>query len=182
MQTWTFGPAGIYTATWDGISKVTVTLTAGGAFVASFAAQSLTQAIASPEYQAILSPAPQAGPGFSLLATTGAAGFTLQNATPTILSWTAPNDGQLHRVTCFGMLHVTSAETGGQISIQYFGPFGGASAHTSQILAAGLGTDTAGQAPSFFNVSVGGGTTVSILQSTALTAGAAVLWAEIWGS
>jgi hypothetical protein len=58
MQTWTFGPAGIYTATWDGVSKVTVTLTAGGAFVASFFAQSLTAAVASPEYQAILNPAP----------------------------------------------------------------------------------------------------------------------------
>lgn len=183
MQTWTFGPSGLYTATWDGIGKVTVTLTASGLFVASFAAGSLVQAVASPEYQAILAPAPAAGPGFSLVASTGASGFALQNGTPTILSWTAPNDGQLHRVMVFGQIHVTSAETGGQVSLQYFAPFSGSVAHTSQLFAAALGTDTNGQLLGFVPaITVGAGTTVSILQISALTAGAAVVWAEIWGS
>jgi hypothetical protein len=118
--------------------------------------------------------------GLVMVAGTGIAGFALQNGTPTILSWTAPNDGLLHRVTLFGLIHVTSLETGGQVSMQYFGPFGGATAHTSTILAAGLAADTGGQAANFFNVPVGPGTTVTVAQTSALTAGAATLWAELW--
>lgn len=121
-------------------------------------------------------------PGTTLLATTGASGFALQNATPTIITWTAPNDGLLHRVTLYGLLHVATNETGGVVSFQYTGPFGGAAAHTSQIFAGSLASDTTGVAPSFFNVVVGPGTTVSILQTSALTAGAATVYAELWGS
>ena len=40
-STWTFGPNGVYTASWDGSDTLTVTLTATGAFLESFSGQSL---------------------------------------------------------------------------------------------------------------------------------------------
>jgi len=179
MQTWTFGPAGIYTATWDGVSKVTVTLTAGGAFVASFFASSLTAAVASPEYQAILSPAPSANTGVQLVATTGVNGFALQNATPTILSWTAPNDGAAHRVLVLGSyLDVTSAETGGTLTFNVTGPDGGNVGFG--LFTGGLGTGA--QVAATISRPVKAGTTVSLVQTSALTAGAAILWTELWAS
>lgn len=180
MQTWTFGPAGIYTATWDGVSKVTVTLTAGGAFVASFFAQSLTAAVASPEYQAILSPAPSAVTGLQLMATTGLAGFALQNATPTIQSWTAPNDGNLHRAQIFAVQHVVSTETGGGVQVVYTLPDGTVAApHTALAGGAAAGD---GILQNNLCILVQAGTTVTVKQASALTAGAAVVWAEIWAS
>ena len=45
MQSWTFGPAGAYTATWDGVSLLTVTLTTGGSFVEAFSAPSISSAV-----------------------------------------------------------------------------------------------------------------------------------------
>lgn len=121
-------------------------------------------------------------PLLGLLATTGPGGFALVNGTPAIITWTAPNDGQLHRVQVTALAHVTSAETGGQVNLTYFAPFAGATLHTTTVLAAGLGTDTAGQVNTLPFVTVQPGTVVSIAQGSALTAGAATVWAEIWGS
>jgi hypothetical protein len=112
-------------------------------------------------------------------ASTGLAGFTLQNATPGILSWTAPNDGQLHRFTIFGSIHVTSAETGGQITVNYTLPDGSTPSHT--LFAAGLGVGDSTPALNL-SIPIKPGTTVQINQNTVLSAGAAIMWAEIWGS
>jgi hypothetical protein len=181
MQTWTFGPGGIYTATWDGISKVTVTLTAGGAFVASFYAQSLNAAVASPEYQAILNPAPTSPLALSLVATTGVNGFALQNATPTILTWTAPNDGNMHRAIVIGAVNVTVAETGGQVNAVYTDV--GGNAQNQVVGSAGLGTGVT----TFNNAGrqlllIKPGIALSVSQVSALTAGTAAVYAEIWAS
>ena len=113
-----------------------------------------------------------------LQATTGPAGFALQNGTPTVISWTAPNDGQLHRALFFGSMHVTAAETGGQVNFSYTLPDGTANGVT----AAAGGAGTGPQNVFFYTVVVQAGSTVSVVQATALTLGAAVLWAEIWGS
>jgi hypothetical protein len=117
-----------------------------------------------------------------LQATTGEGGFALQDATPTILTWSVPDDGNLHRVSVYSLMHVTSLETGGVIDIVFEGPFAEAVTHTSQIFAGGLATDTAGQLGSLFEAIVGAGTTVSLIQGSALIGGAAVLYAELWGS
>lgn len=111
-------------------------------------------------------------------AATGLAGFALQNATPTILTWTTPADGKIHRLFFVAQLVVTSLETGGQILLNFTDPssvvrnraqFPGGS-------AAGLFIPADEQmwlvAPN---------TTVTVTQNTALTAGAATLWAELWG-
>ena len=117
------------------------------------------------------------GPILVLQATTGVAGFALQNATPTIISWTAPNDGNLHRFIVICSLDVSSAETGGAVSLVCTPP--GAGAQTTSLYAGGLGT---GPAYNTQERLVQPGTTVTVEQSSALTGGAATVWAEIWGS
>jgi hypothetical protein len=118
-----------------------------------------------------------AGP-LALLASTDIEGFPLQNATPNILTWTAPNDGQMHRVTVSGILGVSSATTGGAITLEGTSPAG---AFASSIQG---GTQGAGvhalTSPGFLAVS--SGTTVTLQQTSAVTAGAGVVYAELWGS
>jgi hypothetical protein len=127
--------------------------------------------------------------GMVLQRTTGPAGFTLVNGTPVILTWTAPNDGQLHRFTLFARLIVTSAITGGQI---FAGNTAGASPLPGTVNNSGaslfltnkgagdylLGKDN----QSDFKGVLGPGETVYIQELTAVTAGAGVVYAEIWGS
>jgi hypothetical protein len=117
-----------------------------------------------------------------LLASTGPAGFALQNATPVILSYTFPNDGNLHRLFIGGSMNVTSAETGGQVTYTCSPPAGGAVTGTV-LFAAGSGVaPNLGSLGNRTLVVAGSGTTVTVQQATALTAGAAVVWVEIWGS
>jgi len=118
-------------------------------------------------------------PAMNLLLTTGAAGFTLQNATPNILVWTAPNDGQPHRVFVVGNQNVSVSETGGQVSMTFTrADNGGTNAPVLFGGSAGTGYHNVAN-----NVAVvAPGSTVTIAQSTALTAGAAQVWMELWGS
>jgi hypothetical protein len=113
----------------------------------------------------------------ALQAATPVAGFALQNATPTILTWTAPNDGALHRVLLMINLHVTSAETGGSIGVTI--PLPDGSSLTPTINAGGFGAGV--QAYTYTDFVKAGGTT-TFSQTGALTGGAATVWAEIWGS
>jgi hypothetical protein len=110
-------------------------------------------------------------------ADTGAAGFTLVNGTPTILTWAVPNDGKAHQVLIIATQDVTLAETGGGVGFTYTAPDGSTAAPT---LFSG------GAAPSVRHqidgAVVQAGSTVTVVQSGALTAGAAVMWATIWGS
>lgn len=119
-----------------------------------------------------------ANPQMALQAATPVAGFALQNGTPTILSWTAPNDGKLHRVVIIASETANAAAAGGTIGIAMVAPDG--TAGTPQIFG---GTPGAG----FHNMSfpvynIQAGSTFSIVQTAALTAGVATIWAEIWGS
>jgi hypothetical protein len=114
----------------------------------------------------------------ALQATTGPNGYTLINGTGTVLSWTAPNDGNLHRFTVFAAMLVSTVETGGFIQMNYILPSGNAGHHTlfNQNLA------VADYVPAVFVITVQPGSIVSITQTTALSAGASQMWAEIWGS
>ena len=116
--------------------------------------------------------------GLSLLATTGTAGYTLVNGTGTIITWTAPNDGNLHRVMLASSSSVTTLEVGGATSIAFTPPTG--SAGTSTPYAAALSAASRSSQPIF--AIVGPGTTVTFSQASALTGGAATIWAELWGS
>jgi hypothetical protein len=112
-------------------------------------------------------------------AATTVAGTALVNGTPTMLSWTAPNDGQQHRAQVMATLRVTSTETGGVISVGFTTPDG--SSTTLQLIA---GAQSAGVfTPNPPRTLIcGANTAVSVQQTSALTGGAATLWAEIWGS
>lgn len=109
-------------------------------------------------------------------ADTGPAGVAMINGTVTILSWTAPNDGQGHRVSVVGDKHVTSNETGGAVTMGWTAPDG--MAGTSTLFAGG---QAAGLFGSSLDRVVQAGSTVTVQQSSALTVGASVLFAQIWG-
>ena len=120
-----------------------------------------------------------AAAGIVKQAATAAAGYTLINGTGTVISWTAPSDGALHRFIIYATLYVTSAETGGEIEFTYTAPNG-----TNVTLELFSPNQGAGNVPpdnaSLFVMEAGG--TVSVNQTGGLSAGAATLWAEIWGS
>jgi hypothetical protein len=119
--------------------------------------------------------------GWQLQSSTGGAGFALVNATPNILTWTPPNDGALHRFLILAQLRVGgTAETGGEIALSYTDP-GGTANIDAQVFAASLGASSNNRVS--FPGLVSGGTSLTVFQFTALTAGGpSQLWAEIWGS
>jgi len=111
------------------------------------------------------------------VADTGTAGYTLVNGTGNILSWTAPNDGQQHAVLVICKLKVTSDETGGLIGVNHTGPDG--TGRTTNVVAqqlAGYFTNT----PVPFLIAPN--TTITLQQTSALTAGASVLYAQLWAA
>lgn len=113
-------------------------------------------------------------------ATTPAAGTALVNGTPTILTWTAPNDGNLHPVVVCAALHVTGLETGGAIAVTVSAAAG--QPVTNTIFAGGKAVGDYQGADSGVpdtNLILGPGQTVTVVQSSALTAGAALLRAQI---
>lgn len=117
----------------------------------------------------------------SRVRTTGPAGYTLINGTGTILSWTVPNDGKLHACMLMGEQVTTSAETGGQVQVSFTAPDGSTQTFTIFSGGSGAGWISCGGS-SWQNFSVAPGGTITLAQSTALTAGAAKLWAEIWAA
>jgi hypothetical protein len=119
------------------------------------------------------------GPTLGLVATTGQPGFAKVNGTPNILTWTAPADGQPHRFMVFATETVTSAETGGGISTNQTSPSGVQQIGTTNIFSGGK---TAGTYHITDGAVIQAGSTVTVLQSAALTAGASTVWVEIWGS
>lgn len=112
--------------------------------------------------------------------TTGITGYTLVNGTGTVISWTPPADGLLHRFTVTSTLVVTSGTTGGNIQVTFNDP--GGNARTPQLYSPTQSTGMATPTMSSAVHTCQGGTAVTVFQQTAMTAGAAVLYAEIWGS
>lgn len=129
-----------------------------------------------------LTAGPLSGPVLELQAATPFAGTALINGTATVLTWTTPNDGKLHRFLIYAALLVATTETGGLVQVGWFGP-GGATIQQTQLYAAGLAAFTQAYAPNAIPGLVAApNTAVTVAQNSALTAGAATLWAEIWGS
>ena len=125
-------------------------------------------------------PNPGIGPTYAmqLQATTGQSGFALQNGTPNIITWTAPSDGQLHRFEVVWSVHVTSALTGGAVHVTaYTGD--GVAGTASAMLGGG---ESIGGYAGIEGGTTGPGTAVVVAQESAVTAGAALIFAEIWGT
>ena len=116
-------------------------------------------------------------------ATTGTSGYALINGTGNIITWTAPSDGNLHRVVIVCTVHVTSTETGGELAVSLFTPDG---QNTVQaVLPANLSTGVyglTGGAAGWNAVVIEAGSVFALRQFNALTAGAATVWAELWAS
>jgi len=115
--------------------------------------------------------------GIALQASTGQAGVALQNGTPTFLTWNVPNDGQLHRFYVVSSLDVTVAETGGNVQVSFTLPDGSAGTFAQHGPNLAVSTNRSGP----LGATVQPGSTVTIRQSTALTAGTAQMWADLWG-
>jgi hypothetical protein len=109
---------------------------------------------------------------------TAAGGFALVNGTPNVITWTAPNDGQPHLFQLTAVMHVTVAETGGEIDLAFTAPDGTVVSGVV-VFASAL---TPGISAAFFSRLCQPGTIVTVSQATALTLGAARLDAVIWGS
>jgi hypothetical protein len=114
----------------------------------------------------------------ALLATTGSTGYTLVNGTGNILTWTAPNDGALHRVVVIMNVVVTTTEVGGAIGINGVTSPNGSS-HSPGLASGTSGTGLQQYTNTYF---VEANTTLVLAQTSALTSGAAIAWAEFWGS
>jgi hypothetical protein len=113
---------------------------------------------------------------FGRVLSTPDAGFALANSTSTILTYTAPSDSpHVHRVEILSTLHVSSAETGGAISVAITAPDGTVKSGIA-IFAAAQGVGVYSNVQAWH---VEAGSTVTITQSSALTAGAAVAWIDI---
>ena len=107
--------------------------------------------------------------------------FALVNGTPVFLTWNVPNDNQNHRFMVAVSQVVTGAETGGQVSVTATPP-GGAAVSTPVVAPNnGIGTNL-GNSGARQLTPAAPGTTVTVAQSSALTAGAATVYAEIWGT
>jgi hypothetical protein len=116
--------------------------------------------------------------GLLLQASTGAAGYALVNGTGNIVTWTTLNDGAIHRFIILGGTSISSAETGGVIAVSFNYPDGSSSTFTLD-----PGGHASGHAAFAACLAVcQANTVVTVKQTSALTAGAAVSWAEIWGS
>jgi hypothetical protein len=110
-----------------------------------------------------------------MVASTGPNGFVLQNGTPNILSWTAPADSNMHRITLIAGLHVSSPETGGAVTLMTNLPDG--AVVNPVVFAGGAGNSGIGFTTDRL---VQASSTVLLQQTSALTAGSAVLWAQLW--
>lgn len=121
--------------------------------------------------------------GMILQATTGESGYSLINGTGTIISWTAPADSNIHRVKIPSVIDASSA-VGGAIELSYTLPNGTATTPTPYSAGQGSGIKYAFSsfAGTDMELLIEAGSTVSLIQSTALTGGSETLWAEIWGS
>lgn len=121
--------------------------------------------------------------GLGLEASTPAAGTALINGTQTILSWTAPNDGQKHFASVTFASIVTSAMTGGACQLNW--TFNGENFNLV-IGSSGLGVgnyywNVTADVNALLPLFVDAGSTVTVTQTSALTAGACHLFAGIWG-
>ena len=117
-------------------------------------------------------------PGTGIVtAETSATGVALINGTQTILKVTVPNDGKVHTALWWVVKKVTTAITGGTVSANWTMATGTANTHSTAATAVGSNYMTSSSLPSATGISPG--TAVTIVQASAMTAGAAKVYAKI---
>ena len=109
-------------------------------------------------------------------AETSATGVALINGTQTILTATVPNDGKVHLVYVGYLKTITTALTGGRITALWTTPNGATSTvSTTTTTVGGSYKSSSTQAA----IVAKPGTTITVTQETAMTAGAAKVYAKI---
>lgn len=116
------------------------------------------------------------------VATTGPAGFALQNATPTILTWTAPSDALTHMVEVFAWKRVATTETGGACTLKITEQGGAIVTNGTAMFAGGAANADYPFPAGTTQFLVNAGAIVELDQTSALTGGASTVFAEIWAS
>lgn len=122
--------------------------------------------------------------GLTLQNATSVGGYTLASSgvPATIATWTAPNDGLLHRVLLFTEAHITTVATGGSVQTTFTAPDGVSTNKSVFGAFTGVNFYYPSNGPSPTNLVIQAGSTFSIVQNATLSSGAGVVWAEIWGS
>jgi parallel beta-helix repeat protein len=111
-----------------------------------------------------------------IVASVAAAGYTMINGTATILSWTAPNDGNIHLVSIFSLMRVISATTGAQVSLTFTDP-SNTSKTTTWFSTTRSADAYSADFPQWMHLMVKPNTAVTLAQTSAMTGGAATIWA-----
>lgn len=120
---------------------------------------------------------PAAPAGIPITAETSATGVALINGTQTILTVTVPNDGKVHLLVNAAMVKATTATlTGGKLIISSTTPVATFDLTTS---TTAIGNSFSSAIHGTFQVLLKPGTQVTIKQTTAMTAGAAKVYAKI---
>lgn len=117
---------------------------------------------------------------FSRQAFTPDAGFPLVNGTPNIVTWAIPNDGHVHRHLIIASESVISAMTGGVVTVNFQDPNGDFFTYT--LFNGSVASPGFNGSEFTYPVICKPGSTVFVSQASPLSAGAATVWAEIWGS
>jgi len=113
-----------------------------------------------------------------VVATTGENGYALVNGTGAILTWTAPNDGALHVAIVIAGAVAPGPAVGGAVGVMASPD--GAHFTTTPLFNAALGTGTYEGSNGYPVTSiVAPGSTVTIEQTSAMTAGGVILYAVI---
>lgn len=110
-------------------------------------------------------------------AETSSTGVALINGTQTILSATVPNDGKVHQLIATSKKVITTALTGGDVATSWTQPPGTAS--TLALPSTSVGTTYTSTTVLSKGSLLKPGTTVTFRQTTAMTAGAAKVYAKI---
>ena len=114
--------------------------------------------------------------GLPITAETSATGVALINGTGAIITAIVPNDGKVHQVVATMIKSVTSALTGGRTSVHWTNPLGVVTSLTTTQTAVGTyGTSSTASPLSLASP----GTTVYASQTSAMTTGAAKVYAKI---
>src|SRR6516165_3274922 len=96
----------------------------------------------------------------------GTAGLLLPNSTGDLLTWTAPNDGQVHLVLVMAEYQCSVIEVGGNIVLNWTQPNGNVVTGTNNIFAAGR---SVGSGQTNLTVHAAPGTVVAVHQQSAVT-------------
>ncbi len=122
---------------------------------------------------------PAAPAGIPITAETSSTGVALINGTQTILTATVPNDGKPHTLIYWYIKHVITAITGGAVAMDWTSLIGTAYNDATSVVSVSYNYHPPATAVKGTHMNVKPGATVTFNQTSAMTAGAAKVYAKI---